>query len=143
VSVRGMWFVAVILLLLGLAQAASAQVFFDSTKSYRQAVQLMGETEVVLGSSLSDADVVIQRGNAADVTLDITARYSIAGYHGSRENAGASELYGPELAFRISRRPGRLILESGMDPHSSRLVDPTAHNNLTRGYGAETSSALI
>ena len=111
-SVRGTCFVALHLFLLGFAQPGSAQIFFESTQSHRQAVQLMGETEVVLESSLPEANVVIQRGGAANVMLDITARYSIAGYHGSRENAGARDLSGPELAFRISRAPGTLTLSS-------------------------------
>jgi len=111
-SLRRMCLVTVHLFLLGFAQPGSAQVFFESTQSHRQAVPLMGETEVVLESSLPSANVVIQHGGAANVTLDMTARYSIAGYHGSRENAGARELSGPELAFRISRSADTLTLSS-------------------------------
>jgi hypothetical protein len=122
-SRRHRCFVSAHLLFLALATAGSAQtvvpdttgyeqIFFESSQSYRQTVPLMGETEIVVESSLPDSSVVVRRGGSSNVTLDVTGRYSITGYYGLRENAGVQELAGPELAFRIARGPIRLSLSS-------------------------------
>jgi hypothetical protein len=112
-STRGTTFVVVLhLSVYGLAQPGHAQVFFESKQSYRQAIELMRETEVVVESSMPEAKVIVQRGIDRQVILDITGRFSIAGYHGSRQNAGARDLAGPELAFRVSRTTGTLMLSS-------------------------------
>jgi hypothetical protein len=104
--------VALHLAVCGFAQPGHAQVFFESRQSYRQAIQLMTESEVVVESSLPEAKVVVQRGVDRQVILDITGRFSIAGYQGSREKAGALDLSGPELAFGVSRSTGTLTLSS-------------------------------
>ena len=95
-----------------LATVGHGQVFFESSQSHRQIVQLMNDTEVVVESSMPEAKVVVQRGMASEVVLDITGRFSIAGYHGPRENAGVQDLSGPELAFTLSRPDGTLTLSS-------------------------------
>ena len=56
--VRGATLVALCLSVCGFAQAGYAQVFFESKQSYRQAIQLMSETEVVVESSVPEAKVV-------------------------------------------------------------------------------------
>lgn len=91
---------------------ALAQISFESRQSHRQVVHLMGAREIVLESSLLDTDVVVQRGDTAEVILIIAGRYSIAGFHGSRARANARDLTGPELAFTVSRAPNTLILSS-------------------------------
>jgi hypothetical protein len=120
---RGICHVAAQLLLVGLAELGSAQtvpsdearleqIFFESTQSHRQTVQLMGELEVVVESSLADPSVIVQRGDVSEVVLDITGSYRVTGYYGFREHAGVRELAGPELAFRTERGPNTLELSS-------------------------------
>ncbi len=96
----------------GFAQPGLGQVFFESSQSYRQAIQLTTETQVVVESSMPEAKVIVQRGIDRQVILDITGRFSITGYQGSREKAGALDLSGPELAFGVSRSTGPLTLSS-------------------------------
>jgi hypothetical protein len=111
--VRGITFVVALnLSVCGLAQPGHAQVFLEWSQSYHQAIQLTTETEVVVESSMPEAKVVVQRGIDRQVILDITGRFSIAGYQGSREKAGARDLSGPELAFSVSRSTGTLTLSS-------------------------------
>jgi hypothetical protein len=94
------------------ATAGRDVVFFQSSQSHRQIVPLVNDTEVVVESSMPQAKIVVQRGISPEVVLDITGRFSIAGYHGSRENAGVQDLSGPELAFTLSRSNGTLTLSS-------------------------------
>ena len=95
-----------------LVTASHGQVFFQSSQSHRQIIQLMNETEVVVESSMPEAKVVVQRGISLEIVLDIAGRFSIAGYHGPREKAGIHDLSGPDLGFGVSRSNGTLTLSS-------------------------------
>jgi hypothetical protein len=96
----------------GFAQPSSAQVFFDSSQAYHQAIRLMSETEVIVESSMPQEKVEVQRGTDGQVILSIVGRFSIAGYHGSRADAGAHAITGSDVAFRVSRTPDTLTLSS-------------------------------
>jgi hypothetical protein len=72
----------------------------------------MNDSEVVVESSMPEAKVVVQRGISPEVVLDIAGRFSIVGYHGSREKAGVRDLSGPELGFSVSRPDDTLTLSS-------------------------------
>ena len=96
----------------GPALAAGDQIFFVSHQSHRQVVPLSGESSVTVESWLREDKVEVRRGADGEVTLDIAGTYSIAGYHGSREDAGAVDLREAQLAFRISRTAQTLTLTS-------------------------------
>jgi len=96
----------------GFAQVAHAQIEFESKQSYRQAIPLTSETKVIIESTLPEAAIVVQRGIAGQVVLDIAGQFVIAGYHGPRESAGARALSPGELAFRVSRNGDTVALSS-------------------------------
>ena len=104
--------VALSLLAYGVALARGGPLFFESKQSYRQVILLASEITVIIETSLAQEHVDVRRGGDGEVVLDIAGQYTIAGYHGSRESAGARELTGPELAFGIRRTPETLILSS-------------------------------
>ena len=89
-----------------------AQIFFQSKQSFRQAVSLEREREVVVECTLPEERVQVQRAAERKVVLQMSGRFSIAGYHGSREDAGVREIAGDELAFRVSRAKEQITLAS-------------------------------
>jgi hypothetical protein len=72
----------------------------------------VSETKVIVEASLPQAAIVVHRGIAGQVVLDIAGQFIIAGYHGPRGSAGERALSPGELAFRVSRNGDTVALSS-------------------------------
>jgi hypothetical protein len=86
-------------------------IHFDDTATQVQRVPL-GQSRRVVIECFCPVTAVKHFGARDEITLTITGRYSISGYHGSREDAGAEPIPRGGLHFRKQESGGSLRLVS-------------------------------
>ena len=103
--------IIIALLVLASCRGGVGGIFYSSSTSHQQTVDLKGIKQISI-QCYCPSYAVIREHNRADLLLEIEGNFSISGYHGSRQNAGASRLLPDEIAFTVKTFTKGMILQS-------------------------------
>lgn len=105
---------AILLLLLPLSGCSTlilGDVSYSSSASFTQKIPVENAKTITI-RCYCRSYAVKRDGKYSDITLNIDGTFSIAGYHGSPEDAGAVPLKPESLAFKVDRKNNSLTISS-------------------------------
>jgi hypothetical protein len=99
-------------------------VFYSSTATVRQTITI-NDNEAITIRCYCPQYTVRRESDSDSITLVVRGTYSIEGYHGSRQDAGAKPIASSDLEFQSSEADNVLTLESPewIYLHHTLLID--------------------
>ncbi len=107
-----------------LASCSFRGIHYFSSASYSQKVPV-GDVNTVTIRCYCPTYTVTREYERDDLLLDVSGDFSIVGYHGSAEDAGAQPLEPEELAFAVTKKEDSMVLDSKEWTyiHHAQLID--------------------
>ena len=96
---------------------------YESTAQLEQRIPVEDAQSIV--AKCHCPELITRVGSGDVLVLEIEGKFSIVGYHGSREDAGAKPLSKNAIAFTVERENGILVLKSPEWRHIHHALELT------------------